>query len=186
MLKRTVVSAIVMAAMATVSIADVTLIYDPATIDPDVTTTVAISLMANPDIDWVGIGGIGFAYDDGSDAYIALDPSNFGWTPEIMHDQNQWFITEGLPSPEAAAFFPGAAVPMTDGETVQFASIDFSPGPHEAVTVYSLASNMTVFDENVGELTVKGGDPQDITVLPEPASLSLLALGALAIVRRRR
>lgn len=179
------ITAVVMAAMGTVSVADVTLIYDPAVIVDGMTTTVAINLVANPEIDWEGIGAIGFSYDEGSDAYIALNPSNFAWTPEVMHDPNSWFITEDLPAPQAVAFFPGAAIPMTDGSTVQFATIDFSPADYDLPTVFSLASNLTVADQDVGVLSVKGGDPQDITLVPEPASLSLLAVGALVILRRR-
>jgi len=40
----------------------------------------------------------------------------------------------------------------------------------------------------IGEVgTVAGGSPVDIsTIIPEPASMSLLGLGALAIIRRRR
>jgi PEP-CTERM motif len=182
MLKRSMVAALAMGFMATIATAEITLNYSPSTVDiADGTTEIAISLTTNPGMD-LAIGGIGFAYEVNED-YGALSPSDFSWTPDIIGDPNQWFATSDLPAPEAVGFFPGAAVDVPDGVSVQFASFNITPNAEGS---FVLTSNPVVADENAAPLDVKGGANPTIVVTPEPASLALLAIGAMAMIRRRR
>ncbi len=182
MLKRTLVAVVAVGLMAPVGLAEITLNFDPTVVDPGQTVDIAISLTSNHGMD-LSVGGIGYEYDTASDAWGVLNPSAFEWIPEDMLNPDFWFISEDLPNPQAVAFFPAAAIDIPDGVSVHFANLTVTPSnsPGE----YSLASGASVFDADVNPLELKGGDPVTITVTPEPASLCLLALGGLALLRRR-
>ena len=182
-MKKVLVAAVALGLVASVGMADVTLSYDPSSVDiDDGTQDIAISLIANPNAP-VSVGAVGFDWDTQSDAWGALDPSGFSWTPETMSNPGEWFATSDLPNPQAVAFFPAVAVDVPDGAGLQVASLTVTPN---TVGEYSFAANLTVADQDVAPLSVKGGDPATITVTPEPTTLGLLALGALAVVRRNR
>jgi hypothetical protein len=190
MVRKMLVVVLVSGAMASVGLADIILQYEPDTIPDATTTNVTISLHSNPGTSFL-LAGMGFAYDPDSEAYQALNPNTFDWTFVPIAgpgcgDPNQWFCTTDLPTPQAVAFIPGVELGVPDGEKVEMATINFKPGAHEDITKYNLRSGFQAFDENLEELTIKEGNDFSITVLPEPASLGLLALGALVAVRRRR
>ncbi len=184
-MKKVLVAAVALGLVASVGMADVTLSYDPSTINPGEATDIAVSLIANPGAP-VSVGAMGFDYDGSSDAWTNINPTGFSWTPATVNDPNSWFATSDLPNPQAVAFFPGAAIDVPDGAGIEIATLSVNAVDHAAVTEYSFAANMTVADENVSPLNVKGGDPATITVTPEPTTLGLLAIGALAVVRRKR
>ncbi len=182
MLKRVLVAAVAMGLMASAGLADITLSYSPNVISLVDTTDIAISLTSNPGTSAL-IASIGFEYDTSSDAWGALNPQGFEWTFEGNDNPNTWFVSGDLPNPSAVAFVPGVEIDVPDGTSVEIAVLTVAP---EFDGVWSLASNIVnLTDENLLPLSVKGGDPTTIAT-PEPASLGLLALGMLAMLRRRR
>ncbi len=187
MLKKMLVAAVAMGVMATAGLADVTLSYSPSEFDiaevENGPLDIAVSLTSNPGTDAL-IASIGFEYDDGSDGWAGLNPQGFEWTFEGNDNPNTWFVSGGLPSPAAVAFVPGVEIDVPDGTTVEIATLAVRP---EATGDFVLNSNVVnLTDANLLPLSLKGGDPTTISVTPEPASLGLLALGALAMIRRRR
>ncbi len=184
MLKRTLLTTLAVGLIASVGMADVSLHLSPAELDMnDGTQDLNIVMTSNPGTSAL-LGSVGFSFDTGGSAWAALDPSAFAWVPDIMNDQNEWFVTSDLPDPVAVAFSPGGAVEIPDGTDVVIAALTVTPNTQGDFSL-GLGAN-SIADQLGSPLQLKGGDPSDITIIPEPASLSLLALGALAVIRRRR
>jgi hypothetical protein len=154
--------------------------YSPTTISQGETTTVAVTLSSNPGLD-LTVTAVLFDFVDNDD-YVDLNVSDFSWTPDIMNDQNEWFVTTLLPSPQAVAFSVGAAIGVVDGAIVEVATFnvtpDFSGGE------LTLITNPRVTGEDFGFLDIKGG--VSVTFVPEPSGCVLLVMGVAMTMRRRR
>ena len=148
-------------AIASVSLADVTLLYSPTAMNLGETVVITISLRANDGTD-VLLDGVWITYDTGGAAWNALQPSGFSWLPAIMHDPAQWFINEQLPSPLAVALPSASAIPIPGGTEIQLATLTVTP-----ITTgqFDLASNLFVVNSAGVPLVVKGGDPVTLTVV---------------------
>lgn len=181
MLKKCLVAALAVGFAASAGKADVMLHVSPTTIDIDVPTDLTISMTSNPGLSPI-LGSIGFDFNPASPGWGALNPSSFGWIPADMNDPNLWFVTSELPSPVAVAFSGGINIP--DGVNVDLARLHVTPDTLGPAVLILGANNIS--NQNGAPLQLKGGDPSTINVVPEPASLGLLALGALAVVRRVR
>ena len=85
-------------------------------------------------------------------------------------------------------FVDGAPVPGADGETFDLVNFGYGPGVYD---VEARAFDPTGFDPVDGWVRVNTSELEqtvgwDVTVTPEPATMSLLLLGGLAALRRRR
>ncbi len=168
---------------ASTSTADVNITLDPTEIPVHEATDVAIFLTSNPGL-YLQVCCLAFEFDNNSDAWQALNPIDFSWTPEVMHDPGLFLINEELPNPAAIAMIgPSVAIEVPDGVAVQFATLTLSPS--DAIGTWSLPANVIIFDMDSSPLTIKSGDPFVIAVMPEPAAAMLLALGTFMICRRR-
>lgn len=184
MVKRTLLTSFAVGLIASVGMADVSLHLSPDVLDiADGTQDLNIVMTSAPGTDQL-LGSIGFGFDVASQAWSALDPTAFAWVPDVMNDPNRWFVTSDLPDPVAVAFGPGDALPIPDGVDVTIAALTVTPNTAGDFSL-TLGAN-SIADEIGSPLQLDGGDPSPFTIIPEPASLSLLALGALAIIRRRR
>lgn len=176
MLKKACLSAVVMGLMASFSVADVLLNYEPTTLNVDESVDIVLSLTGND-----GFNGLSSAVILDFDGLDELGLDGFAWdgTPDF-DNPNNWFVDASLPAPSAVSF--GATLPIVGGELTPVATLSGTP---TQLGEWTLDANATIGDENAAPLDVKSG-PQVFTVVPEPASLGLLAMGALAAIRRRR
>lgn len=149
----------------------------------DGTQLLNIVLSSNPGTDQV-VGAMGFDFDIASEAWAALDPTDFVWVPDELNDPNLWFTTTDLPNPVMVNFGVNG-IPIPDGVDVTFAALTVTPN---TAGTFSLSLGVNGLADPFGQpLQVKGGDPSDITIIvPEPAGFTVLALGALALMHRRR
>ncbi len=200
MLKRSLLVLGLVGALATGAMADVMISYnsdidrDPATpnvIDLDVTmgdvATITVNLAATAGED--GLGGVGFDFAgavSGSGGAATVDNGGFftigGFMyADPMQDVNSWFTVNDLPTPQGAAFFPGAALDFpAELATFTITADALSGGAIEQATGPSLA------DRNAFPLSVgAGGGAFSVHVTPEPATFVLLAIGGIALLRRR-
>ena len=161
--------------------ADVLLSYDPTTFDSPAGGTVTISARANPGTE-VGIGGLFFDFS-ASDSGLSL--SDFSWLSGL--DVDPWFAVDTLPDPGTAwGGALGDGLHLTDGADVPVASLSVSASGEGDFTLESGAFG---FDDTLFLDVVVGKDGTSsarLTFLPEPASLCVLALGAMIATRRRR
>lgn len=163
--------------------ADVHLSYVPNVLQLNEETNISVRVHTNPGLTYEA-GAIGFSYDDTSDAYAAINPVSFSWTPEVMHDPDRWLIDEELPSPEGVAFFYGDEVVIPDGVEVELALLTVHPQGPESLGAWEWYSNFVIYDGSTGPTIIKSGDPTTITVVPEPATVLLLVGGCLIACRR--
>jgi len=169
--------------IASVATADVSLSYDPTSVPVNVATDVAVSLVANPGF----TSNIGAIIMDYSASDLAeLNPTAFAFTDQFSNAS--WITAVSLPDTIQTVWAEptGTNAPVIqDGQTLQFATMTLEP---TAVGNWQLdAGDVEISDANLFEpLEIKGGNPSTINVTPEPASLCLLGLGALAVIRRRR
>ena len=186
MLKRFVLLTLVLAMASPLATADIILNYDPATgIPVDMATDLTLSLTTNPGFNTT-VAGIIFAFDPFDEGYQMLNPTAFAFAEQFT-DPMDWFFSEDLPTkenpnqnPQTVTFAQGPDLP--DGVSLEIATLTIEP---VAVGTWSLAANLIIADNDFNELDIKGGDPQSLMVIPEPGSVCLLALGMLAVVRRR-
>ncbi len=172
--------------------ADFVLSSSPEFLDSaDGTQEIEIILTANDDFTGI-IGAIGFDFDTGSEAWNVLNPSDFHWVPEEMHVDAPlvcdllpcWELDEGLPSPQAVWGGPFDGYFYTPpGEPIIFATLTVNQD--QVFDHLMLPTGLQVFDLAGFPLEVKGGDELRFYI-PEPTTLTLLAIAALASVRRPR
>ncbi len=189
MLNRLFSSTLVLGMIATVASAQggLTIDYSPSTIDSGVATEVAVSLIAGGDLGDTTIGAIIMDFDQPNSDLAALNLTDFSFTEAF--GSGDWFTDVSLPDTIQTVWggAAGQGAPIQSGESVQFGTLTMQPAPHDQIVVHTLASAAEVADSDLfAPFDIDGGDPATITVLPEPASLSLLALGAFAVLRRNR
>ena len=155
--------------------AEIALSYDPVVVPVDAVTDVTLSLTTNPGID-SSAAVILFEFDTNVD-YQQLNPLAFKWD-EVFSDAQNWIVGGELPNPAAVTF--GAGIELPDDLEVVIGTLSIAP---MKIGTWSLAANLRVFDEFF-EVEVKGGDPQEFVVVPEPTTFGLLAFGLLAAGRR--
>ncbi len=179
MLKKACLAVVAMGFAASFANAEVLLNYEPTMIDIDATDgpyDVAISVTGNS-----GFDGLTSAVIFDFDGLDALNPVGFVWDGSPDFDNpNQWFTDATLPAPSAVSF--GATLPVVGGEVTPLATLSIDP---QNTGDFVVTDGATVGDENAAPLDVKSG-PTTFSIVPEPASLGLLAMGALAAIRRRR
>ena len=147
-------------------------------------TSYTVNLVADSATDWVAAfdGGFSGAMNQikvaGVVATPTLDMAGLLTPTEASQDSHFLFLNSQLTSvttpAETANSLTGVfAVNVPDrAESLEFAQIVLADGDSIALT---------------GEVANGAGDLFDIsTTIPEPASMTLLGLGALAIIRRRR
>ncbi len=178
MLKKACLSVVAMGLMASFGFADVLLNYEPTELTEGVTTDIVLSLTGNDGFSDVTSAVI-LSYGQGELDALGID--GFAWDGSPDFDNNSlWFVDPALPAPSAVSF--GGTLPVVAGELTPVATLTATPG---TLGTFSLDANAVVGDANAAPLDVKSG-PQAFQVVPEPASLGLLAMGALAAIRRRR
>lgn len=188
-MRKSFVSACALGLMASWAAAEVSLQYTPSTVIVNQPADIALSLVANPGFSST-IGSVILDFTGGPTGPQSnlpqLNLTGFAFNPQINQATNaNWFTEVTLPSVVQTVFLgvvPDAMV--QDGQALPVGTLSLNP---TAVGAWILATDAIVSDAlDFVELDIKGGDPQTINVTPEPASLGLLALGALAVVRRRR
>ena len=183
MLKRCVATALVMGLIASGASAEVMLVFDPVEgIDVDQVTDIQVSLTPNPSAHDDTIGSVIFDFGTGTDL-AEINPTDFVFD-DALTGSNWWYVVD-MPYVVQTAFLGvEPEVFLVDGELTAVGVLTIDP---TVVGDWTLASNAIVSDAVLfEEYVVKGGDPQLLNIIPEPASLCLLAFGALALARRRR
>lgn len=202
MLKRSIFVMGLVGALATGAVADVVITYtsdidrDPSTpgvidLDPMDVATITINLVATDNED--GLGAAGFAFEGtligdinqpgttvDNGGYFTI--SDFMFTGMNMDNEQMWFTRNHMSEPQAVAFanifgldfptelaiFSLTADAWSDGDVVQ------NTGP------------VGFGDRNIFPVTLADGSGSFmVNVTPEPATFVLLAMGGLAMLRRR-
>jgi PEP-CTERM motif-containing protein len=181
MLKRSLFALTMFGVLSTGAFADSLVTYesadDLANLAPGASASVDI-VLSNLDGDTTQFAGGGFAFAGDS----GLGLIDFSWADVPFADGNTWFATGGL-SPEAVRFFAGEVIPA-DG--LLLGTLSFT-APND-LGDYVQQTNPTNFtDQSLGAITLAAGSGSfGVSVVPEPATLALLAFGGLTAIRRRR
>ncbi len=110
--------------------------------------------------------------------YISL--SNFAWDP-VSFFPNGWYAGNTLPYPRTTNFvFYAIPIPV---EGLLLATLQVNLGSDLGRSDVSTGPE---FWDGIPAPVVAIGDAFSVNVIPEPATLALLVLGGVAVMRRRR
>ncbi len=110
--------------------------------------------------------------------YISL--SDFAWAPAPLGDPNSWFAWNELPYPRAINFSSHTiSIPV---EGLLLATLQVNSGSDFGQS--DVSTGPEFWDGNLSPVVVV--DTFSMNIIPEPATLSLLALGGVMVLRRRR
>lgn len=142
--------------------------------------TATISITAFPDTT-TQLAGVGFnfnGFDNGGvlefDAYSLSD---FAWDPATFGNPNVWFTDNTLPQPRGANFVGAVTIPA-DGLLLATLQVTVT-----GLGFAEVSTGPEIFDGALNPVFAIGDS--FTLVHPEPSSLILLAIGGLAMVRRR-
>ena len=187
--KRLLICAVAALLMASPAWATITVSIEPASQSVDILApSVSVNIVADiPEADAIVQWGIDLSYN-GS----ILDLAGGDWFSAVAINETL-FDTATAPDGDAlSALVPVASAPLW-GDDLLLATVTFTPAgvgtsPLTLSDSHALGDNTEGFALNpppvgaFGEVTYVGGE---ITVTPEPCSMALLALGGLALLRRR-
>ncbi len=192
MLKRSLMILGLVGMISTAASADFLLTYesdvdvDPGNgdiIDINENSSATISIYAWPDTT-SQLAGTGFNFNGANDggvlAFDTISLSDFAWDPATFGNPNVWFIDNALPQPRGANFVGAATIPA---EGLLLATLQVTSGADLGQS--DVTTSPEFFDENLGPANSANGS-FSVNVVPEPATLALLAIGGLATIRRRR
>lgn len=194
MLKRSIGVLVVVGCVAGSAMADAFFEYSPTTLIVGEETTISISI-TDVSGDGFGLGAVIFDLSnpdgslkwdlDGPDDVGFTDDDGFRWQNGL--GEGEYFATIDPPQSVWGGQL-GQAFPVPPNGTVLLAEIDITGNVvGEAKFVVGPADG-TIFEDLqfLGVPIINGTQQVTFNVIPEPASLSILALGALALVRRSR
>lgn len=183
MVTRWIVLAVAITAPASVAEAGVSLVYTPTDLVMGESTAVQLSLVGSPGLDTT-IGAVILDFGPGSDL-AELNPTGFDFDPVFVADP--WTSQVTLPNVVQSVWggAAGSGPALLGNQSIDIGSILLTP---TALGSWLLDGNLQVFNsDDFDSITVDGGDPTRFNVVvPEPASIALLAMGATALVRRKR
>ena len=186
MLKCCVATALVMGLIVSGAAAEVIIVFDPTEgIMAGQPTDIQVSLTPNPQAHDDTIGAVILDFGTGTDL-AEINPTEFVFD-DALTGPNWWWMVD-MPYVVQSSFMGmEPEVFLVDGELTNVGVLTVEPPADTPYGWYTLASNALISDAvNFEQYIVKGGDPTELEIIPEPASLCLLAFGALALVRRRR
>ena len=182
MVSRWLVLAVAITVPASVAEAGVSLVYTPTDLVMGVSTEVQLSLVGSSGLDTT-IGGVILDFGPGSDL-TELNPTGFDFDPVFVADP--WTSQVTLPNVVQSVWGGGAGSgpALLSEQSINIGSIFLTP---TSLGDWTLDGNLQVFNSSdFDTIAVDGGDPATFSVVPEPASIALLAIGATALVRRRK
>ena len=150
-----------------------------------------------------GTGNVGVHFAGNSLGFYYSRSNNRGWrleTNALAAGQTQETHTPGLlaNTPVRGTMIYDMATNMLSGRLVEISnpsnSFDFTPVPFTDGELSSISTDLTIYSDINPYPTVYGDQGIDVDNflitqtfrIPEPATLSLLGLGGLAMLRRRR
>jgi hypothetical protein len=164
------------------------LTMDPAHSDPHIAPVPPYPM---PDITSLELELTGLTHGHGGDLDIYLiDP--FGKTLEIMTDRGNGFGISNATLVFRDNDVAGLSLPPENGQIVSGSYLPEDSNNTGGFSKYNGGSGGTdawilvVIDDSVGDQGGLGSWTLRGTYVPEPVTLSLLALGALTLLRRRR
>ena len=182
MVTRWVALAAAITATASVAQAGVNLVYTPTELEVGVMTEVQMSLVGSPGLDTT-IGAVIVDFGPGSDLG-QLNLTSFEFDPVFAADPWTWEVT--LPNVVQSVWGGGAGFgpALANEQSINIGTLLFEP---TTTGSWTLDANLDVFNSSdFDSIAVDSGDPATFSVVPEPASIALLAIGATALVRRKR
>lgn len=182
MVTRWMVLAAAISVTASVAQAGVNLVYTPTQLEVGQMTEVEMSLEGNLGLDST-IGAIIVDFGPGSDL-AELNPTGFDFDPAFTVDP--WTFEVTLPNVVQSVWGGGAGggPGLVAEQSINIGSIFLNP---TSEGIFTLDANLEVFNSSdFDTIAVDSGDPANFRVVPEPASIALLAIGATALIRRKR
>lgn len=182
MVTRWVALAAAITASASVAQAGVNLVYTPTELMLGQITEVQMSLVGNVGLDTT-IGAVIVDFGPGSNL-TELNLTSFAFDP--VFEGNPWTVEVTLPNVVQSVWGGGAGFgpALLGGQSINIGTLIFEP---TALESWTLDANLEVFNSfDFDTIAVDGGDPATFRVVPEPASIALLAMCATALVGRKR